>query len=447
MADPILLEYFTICCRESQPYSWVSWTVFRSREYSPEQLAEFDAARPESHVATDETLRPASKYNSGGIIFTLVGAGLWNWVMSADLDKQLYVLAGGFIAFGLLQIAIGAMQTKGKTNNGLYHIVHDLFHMPRVMKQLAVVQFFSWFALFAMWIYTTAAVTINESADPSVRSDILKVLNDAVPWEGGYMHLEGNSAAHVKASLMGSSALVAIEADGSAYFKVPARKPLYFQVLDEKGHVIQTMRSWSTLMPGENFSCVGCHEHRRQAPSMAPAHSLAMSQPVQTLVPQPGDRGPRTVDYAADVQPVLNKHCVGCHGGSTPQGRLDLTGDRTRLFSMAYDGLIERGMLKVATVRTGDDPTKKTSKESSPILRITKHIDGSHYDAKLTPLEQDFIRYWIESGAVYPGTYAALGTGMIGGFPLSQLDTRERTQPGSLAGPAAAEPPTSREST
>jgi secondary thiamine-phosphate synthase enzyme len=59
--------------------------------------------------------------------------------------------------------------------------------------------------------HTTAGVTINESADPSVRSDILKVLNDAVPWEGGYMHLEGNSAAHVKASLMGSSALVAIE--------------------------------------------------------------------------------------------------------------------------------------------------------------------------------------------------------------------------------------------
>jgi maltose/moltooligosaccharide transporter len=159
----------------------VSWTVFRSREYSPEELAAFDAARPESHVVTDETLRPASKYNSGGIIFTLAGAGLWNWVMSAGLDKQLYVLAGGFMAFGLLQIAIGAMQKKGKTDNGLYHIVHDLFHMPRAMKQLAVVQFFSWFALFAMWIYGTAAVTSYHFGATDVAS---AAYNEGANWNG-----------------------------------------------------------------------------------------------------------------------------------------------------------------------------------------------------------------------------------------------------------------------
>ena len=59
--------------------------------------------------------------------------------------------------------------------------------------------------------HTTAAVTINESADPSVRSDILMVLNKVVPWEAGYRHLEGNSPAHVKATLVGASEMIAIE--------------------------------------------------------------------------------------------------------------------------------------------------------------------------------------------------------------------------------------------
>lgn len=59
--------------------------------------------------------------------------------------------------------------------------------------------------------HTTAAVTINESADPSVRKDILKVLNNIVPWEAGYRHLEGNSPAHIKSTLVGASEWVAVE--------------------------------------------------------------------------------------------------------------------------------------------------------------------------------------------------------------------------------------------
>lgn len=59
--------------------------------------------------------------------------------------------------------------------------------------------------------HTTAAVTINESADPSVKSDMLKVLNQVIPWEADYRHLEGNSAAHIKTTLVGSSELIAIE--------------------------------------------------------------------------------------------------------------------------------------------------------------------------------------------------------------------------------------------
>jgi secondary thiamine-phosphate synthase enzyme len=59
--------------------------------------------------------------------------------------------------------------------------------------------------------HTTAAVTINESADPSVKSDILMILNQIIPWEANYRHMEGNSPAHIKSTLVGSSELIAIE--------------------------------------------------------------------------------------------------------------------------------------------------------------------------------------------------------------------------------------------
>ncbi|MDJ0940519.1 MAG: MFS transporter [Woeseiaceae bacterium] len=137
----------------------VSWTVFRSREYSPEELAAFEEARPPEHTSFDESLRPVSKYIGGGFAWLIVGLAGWYLIASMGLDKELYVLAGAFAVFGILQVIAGLIQREGMTKNGFYEVMHDLFHMPRVMKQLAVVQFFSWFALFAMWIYGTAAVT------------------------------------------------------------------------------------------------------------------------------------------------------------------------------------------------------------------------------------------------------------------------------------------------
>jgi len=101
------------------------------------------------------------------------------------------------------------------------------------------------------------------------------------------------------------------------------------------------------------------------------------------------------------VQPVLDEHCVRCHSDTKPAGCLDLTGDRTRLFSMAYDGLMERGMMDVA------DSVKEASLEplgSSRAPRIKKHIDGSHYDVKLTKWQRESIEKWIASNLDYFGT-------------------------------------------
>jgi len=159
----------------------VSWTVFSSREYSPEEIAEFEADSDESELVAEREPRPAAKYRNGGLAWIAAGSALLAWIVAAGLDKQLYILSIGAIAFGLLQIVTAMMQSAGNVANGLYEIVDDLFHMPRVMKQLAVVQFFAWFALFAMWIYSTAAVTAFHfgASDASGQA-----YNDGANWVG-----------------------------------------------------------------------------------------------------------------------------------------------------------------------------------------------------------------------------------------------------------------------
>lgn len=136
----------------------VMWTVVFSREYSPEQLAEFgESSSNEEQLNTDDTA--SGLLYQGALISGVAGAVFSVLIAVFHWDKQLYILGGGLLVFALLQV-IALMQGRGGNKQGLlYTIISDLFAMPKVMKQLAVVQFFSWFALFAMWIYTTAAVT------------------------------------------------------------------------------------------------------------------------------------------------------------------------------------------------------------------------------------------------------------------------------------------------
>ena len=159
----------------------VLWTVVRTREYSPAELDAFETARAIPVASQRGATRAASKYRNGGLIWAVAGAAFLLWIVQSDLDKQLYILAIGAIAFGLIQILSGALQTQGKTDSGLYSIVHDLFHMPRVMRQLAIVQFFSWFGLFAMWIYGTAGVTSHHYGTLDVTSQLY---NDGADWVG-----------------------------------------------------------------------------------------------------------------------------------------------------------------------------------------------------------------------------------------------------------------------
>jgi maltose/moltooligosaccharide transporter len=143
----------------------VLWTIILTREYSPEQLKSFEEAEDVTAEAARENLdRPAAEELANvkmrlAPVALLLGIGLSALIAWMGWAQELYILSGGVAAFGLLQFIAGWMQRGGRTESGLVVILDDLHLMPKTMKQLAVVQFFSWFALFAMWIYTTAGVT------------------------------------------------------------------------------------------------------------------------------------------------------------------------------------------------------------------------------------------------------------------------------------------------
>jgi maltose/moltooligosaccharide transporter len=136
----------------------VLWTVLRTREYPPEDLAAFAGADAHQPHETELARTPA-QYRRGAVVWAAVGLAFAAAVALFGWDKQLYVLGFGVAAFGALQFVTAAKQERGETGGLLHSVVNDLYLMPTVMKQLAVVQFLSWFALFAMWIYATAAVT------------------------------------------------------------------------------------------------------------------------------------------------------------------------------------------------------------------------------------------------------------------------------------------------
>ncbi len=174
----------------------VLYTVFSTKEYSPEQLKKFsddEKKLSQSKISDSNYITPKS-FNKNGLIWIfigLLGSAILYFVLH-ETDYGLYVLFVGSIIFGLLQLVAGFFTNQNKTSGGLVSILNDLYKMPKTMKQLAVVQFFSWFALFAMWIYTTPAVThhIYGATDPSS-----ELYNQGADWVGVLMSVYNGFAA------------------------------------------------------------------------------------------------------------------------------------------------------------------------------------------------------------------------------------------------------------
>jgi len=146
----------------------VLWTVLTTKEYSPKEMAAFGESA--EHPDGDQTIRAlASRSVGSSLAWIAAGILVVIGVLEFALEKEMYVLGGLLIAYGLASIAGIQLAKAGKQNNMLANIVGDFSGMPSVMKRLALAQFFSWSALFIMWINTTPVVADNfyHAPDPA----------------------------------------------------------------------------------------------------------------------------------------------------------------------------------------------------------------------------------------------------------------------------------------
>lgn len=144
---------------------------------------------------------------------------------------------------------------------------------------------------------------------------------DFSPWlQGGLLGTIGMDGPWDVKRIIGE---VDVEEDGSAMFKVPANTPIFLQPLDSEGKALQIMRSWLTAMPGEMLSCIGCHEDRNM--TVVPRKNIASGKRPQSIRQWNGRE--RGFSYRHEVQPVLDRYCIGCHSNEK-QSRPYLKGDK-----------------------------------------------------------------------------------------------------------------------
>ena len=225
---------------------------------------------------------------------------------------------------------------------------------------------------------------------------------DSTQWQASVVSAAGDVA------IKKVHGIATVHEDGSAFFTVPANENIYFQALDENFMELHRMRTFLNLMPGENRSCVGCHEVRNKAPNLKRANPMALDFPVEKLYPQPGDSGPRTVHYARDVQPILDKHCVGCHGHEEPAGELTLTGEPTRFFNQSYDNLTGKGLVSYlhtsgfGSAHVPVEPPMTFGSYQSPMVERIRQAP-----CKSNITREEFIRIvtWIDANAPFYGTH------------------------------------------
>ena len=231
---------------------------------------------------------------------------------------------------------------------------------------------------------------------------------------GGHAHAGIQSGWDIKVIL----GTVNVEKDGSAMFQVPCNTPLALQPLDADGKALALMRSWMTAMPGEVLSCIGCHESQNDAPPSKVA--IASRKPRQIIKPWYG--ATRGFSFLREVQPVLDKYCVGCHDGSTTltaggkkKGRINLAdaalgrfGDHNFMQNKMPRSYFE---LQMFVRRPGPEgnlhlltPLNYHANTSELIQMLSK----GHHNVKLDAEAWDRLITWIDLNAQAHGSYGEM---------------------------------------
>jgi hypothetical protein len=232
--------------------------------------------------------------------------------------------------------------------------------------------------------------------------------------------------------------IVPVETDGSASFVVAANANIILQALDKNYMSLQTERTFVNYMPGEVRGCVGCHEVPESASAkVLTVERMAMKRAPSVPGPQPGEKaGGRPLDYASDVQPVLDRHCLKCHDGDKPKGNLNLCGTQTNQFNVSYESLVperRKGQFdrKVLGPVIGENhpktgnvhylPAKSLGSHASVLVAMlspgmvqladptqaerARKLAETHKDIRLTLEERVKITNWVDTNCQYYGSY------------------------------------------
>jgi len=203
---------------------------------------------------------------------------------------------------------------------------------------------------------------------------------------------------------------VPVEADGSAFFRVPAHTPVALQALDAQGKALALMRSWFTAMPGEVLACVGCHEPQNGAPPVE-SKRMALARAPSSIRPWYGPA--RGFSFVREVQPVLDAYCVQCHhGGALDNGQktFDLRARPAERVPSAFQMHFTPSYMSLHRfVRT---PTLESDAhllgprdfhaDTSKLIQILR--DG-HYGVHLDREAWDRLITWIDLNAPAHGTW------------------------------------------
>ncbi len=263
--------------------------------------------------------------------------------------------------------------------------------------------------------YATCAVAKAGHGVPGVDPDLIRYIrvSERLVWPydniyGGQRYHEVPHTQQVQPNWTPVRVLgeVPVHQDGSAYFRIPADTPVYFQLLDENHMELRRMRSFISFQPGEQRMCVGCHETRGEAPVSQP-FPLALTQPPS--VPTPPPWGEQPISFLRDIQPIFDRHCTECHSGMKPAADLDFGGGLTAQGAIPAFGANRA----YETIRLGELVSRSNIHDDA---RITQPLEfGSHRSRLVQVLwdgacgkrvslnEDEKIRLvtWIDANAPY----------------------------------------------
>lgn len=232
---------------------------------------------------------------------------------------------------------------------------------------------------------------------------------------------------------------VPVEKDGSVYFEAPAGRFLYFQLLDEQGMMIHSMRSGTMLQPGEVKGCVGCHEDRLNPPKLDITAGLAFKGKPKKIQGWYGP--PRKFSYAAEVQPVLDRHCIKCHDHGKQAEKINLSGDKGIVFNHSYTTLMGRSPANWIRRKPGQEKPLVSSVGAGPVIVLPPYTWGSHESRLMDMLRTghadaagkarvnldaeslERIAAWIDLNCpYYPSHITYYGGNTTGRSPLNHKD-------------------------